>query len=160
MMNTQISMNKRILKNTKISKVFTIITMFSFLLIWSSCAELASSRGSMEGSKEAKDVISLDGTYSIIIETPNGTKTDKFVLKTDGDTGSGTFISKEMGEIPFREVLICGHSVQWVLIVTDLNDMRLEFKVFIDENDKDHPMVGVLCNVDTPPFPVHGERIL
>ena len=100
--------------------------------------------------------MAIDGTYNITVHTPRGQKEDQIVLKTDGTTLSGNYISSEMGELPINGT-VNGNELQWTLIYKPEpgGEMKIPFKITID-GDK---VTGKLSMEGDTPFDVVGERV-
>lgn len=78
--------------------------------------------------------MAIDGTYQITIHTPTGDQKAKLILKTQGNTLSGTSESS-MGITTFTGA-VNGNDVQWMdKVSTPVGSLKIEMKGKI-EGDK------------------------
>ena len=79
--------------------------------------------------------MSVDGTYSIELDTPHGKRTNKVTLKADGNSLSGSF-SGDLGTQPFDSGTVTGDNVAWsVQIDGPMGQVKLDFAgtISVDE---------------------------
>ena len=98
--------------------------------------------------------MAIDGTYTITIHTPIGDQEAKLVLKTDGDTLTGTSESAMTGVSEIEDGRVNGNELTWTENVkTPMGPLTLNVTVTVD-GDK------ISGQVNTPfgPSPLEGSR--
>jgi hypothetical protein len=94
--------------------------------------------------------MAVNGTYDITVPTPMGDQTSRLILKTDGNTLTGTMEADAL-----IDGKVNGNEVQWTKMQsTPMGELKLDFKVVID-GDK------ITGEVQTPfgPNSVTGVRV-
>ncbi len=72
--------------------------------------------------------MAVDGTYNIELESPMGKRTGKLMLKTEGNTLSGSYTG-ERGEQTFEGGTVDGDNVAWTIQVSGpMGQIQLDFK--------------------------------
>jgi hypothetical protein len=125
--------------------------------------------------------MALDGTYKISVFTGRGEMKDQFTIKTSGNTLTGTYMSEQMGTLPFKDVKVSGNTVEWTLYFAGPpgggappaggppagappaggpppnlpNPMKIPFKVTFAGKK----VTGKLSMAGDTPFDVKGEKV-
>lgn len=97
--------------------------------------------------------MAADGTWNIAIETPMGTRHSTLVLKTAGDTLSGTQ-SEGPASAPISDGKASGNELSWKVSIADPMPMDLDFSAEID-GDK---ITGKAATAMFGSFPFTGTR--
>ena len=101
--------------------------------------------------------MALDGTYEVHVFTGHGEKSDRFVLTTENGIIEGIYKSKEMGDLPFKDLKIECNLLSWHLVYggPDGKEMKIPFSVTIQDNQ----VKGKLSMAGDTPFEITGEKI-
>lgn len=97
--------------------------------------------------------MSADGTWTIAIETPLGTRNSTLVLKTEGGKLTGTQ-SEGPASTEIAEGTVSGNQLSWKVSISDPMPMDLEFSAEID-GDK---ISGKAATAMFGSFPFSGSR--
>ena len=79
--------------------------------------------------------MAVDGTYNIEMETPRGPQTGKLILKTSGNSLSGSYTSQR-GEQAFTNGKVTGDEVEWsISVTTPMGEMKMDYKGKVTGDD-------------------------
>ena len=80
--------------------------------------------------------MAVDGSYNVEIDTPMGKQTGKLILKTDGNTLSGS-VEAEMGGLnEFSNGTVNGDEVAWAMeLNSPMGKINLEYKGKVTGDD-------------------------
>jgi hypothetical protein len=98
--------------------------------------------------------MSIDGTYSLEMNTPMGTRTATLIMKTEGGSLSGTF-SDEQGENTLKDGSITGEEFTFMVEVnTPMGQISLNFNGSVSNNS----ISGQVQTGQFGSFPYKGTR--
>ena len=97
--------------------------------------------------------MAADGTWTIAIETPMGTRNTTLVLNTEGTVLKGTQ-SEGSATTEIAEGTVRGNQLSWKVSISDPMPMDLDFSAEVD-GDK---ISGKAATMMFGSFPFTGER--
>jgi hypothetical protein len=97
--------------------------------------------------------MAADGTWTIAIETPMGTRNTTLVLNTEGTVLKGTQ-SEGSATIEIAEGTVSGNQLSWKVSISDPMPMDLDFSAEVD-GDK---ISGKAATMMFGSFPFTGTR--
>jgi len=97
--------------------------------------------------------MAIDGTYNLTVNTPMGAQQSQVILKTEGNTLTGTQ-SGSSGVETIKDGKVSGNEAEWsIMTSTPFGPIKLEFKLTFSGNK-------VTGQAVTPfgPSPVEGTK--
>lgn len=101
--------------------------------------------------------MAIDGSYNIEVDTPLGKQTAKLVLKSDGNTLSGSVEAEIAGLQEFSGGTVNGDEANWSMeLNSPMGKLKLEYKCKISGDE----ITGEVKAGDFGSSPFKGKRVL